>query len=561
MNKFKFNILTLGMAAVVAVGATSCADSFLDVNSKTESTTGNFYKTEGDAWRALIGCYDGWRQVASGLGGVNNFYIASTIMSDECYGSTGNGDDYKAQILDRFDQAQGPSELLIFQDTWKYYYAGVYRCNELLLHENDIAWNENGVNHSLYIGETRALRAILYFDMVRLWGNIPLFLEPSQDNRAQADPAEVYAHIFEDLKFAAENIPADANLGTSNFGRVTKYAAEAILARAYLYYTGYYGKEPGFTTEDGTVIGAVTKADALAAVEDVISSGKYELVDEFKNLWPAASLVPVEGKIGWAETSTYAGDANSEVVLAMNFTPTQDYDGNNDSNRWLVMMGMRGLNYTPYGKGWGACNVTASMRSKFVGSDNRLSASVIDLVGEGVNSLDSYNNQVSDWREYTGYTVKKYTPLVFGDNTSPATNPTGTAGFQECNAQPWVIMRYADVLLMAAELGSGNAAQYMHAIRSRAGLGDVAVNQKNIMDERARELAFEGIRYWDLLRQGVDVMADAVVASAGDVTSGGVDATVTYDRAKIVATQGLSRIPNDQITLSNGVLKQNPGWN
>ena len=99
MNKFRFNILTLTVAAMVGVGVTSCGDSFLDVSSKTESTTGNFYKTENDAWRALVGCYDGWRQVASGLGGVNNIYLAATIMGDECYGSTGNGDDYKAQVL------------------------------------------------------------------------------------------------------------------------------------------------------------------------------------------------------------------------------------------------------------------------------------------------------------------------------------------------------------------------------------------------------------------------------------------------------------------------------
>ena len=67
---------------------------------------------------------------------------------------------------------------------------------------------------------------------------------------------------------------------------------------------------------------------------------------------------------------------------------------------------------------------------------------------------------------------------------------------------------------MAAELGSPNADNYMHMVRSRAGLPDIAVNQENIMKERARELAFEGIRYWDLLRQGVEVMADAVVATA-----------------------------------------------
>ena len=186
------------------------------------------------------------------------------------------------------------------------YYQGVYRCNELITREGGIAWDEKTGNRGLYLGEARALRALLYFDMVRLWGNIPLFLEPSQDNRAQADPAEVFAVIFDDLRFAIENIPADANLGKSNFGRVNKFAAEAVLARAYLFYTGYYGKEPGFTNAEGTVFGDVTKAEALAAVEDVISSGNFELLPDFKTLWPAASLVGNTDKPGWnTDLSTY----------------------------------------------------------------------------------------------------------------------------------------------------------------------------------------------------------------------------------------------------------------
>ena len=304
----------------------------------------------------------------------------------------------------------------------------------------------------------------------------------------------------------------------------------------------------------------VTKADALAAVEDVIGSGKFGLVSEAKNLWPAASLVPIPGNVGWnTDASTYAGDFNKEVILAQKFTPTQDYNGNNDSNRWLVMMGMRQLNYTPYGKGWGACTVTPHYLTKFPEGDSRLAASVIDLEGEGIAQGNDFNSSFADWREYTGYTVKKYSPLVYG-NGLPGTNADGTAGFQECNANQWVIMRYADVLLMAAELGSGNAANYMHLVRERAGLGDIAVNQQNIMDERARELAFEGHRYWDLLRQGVDVAADAIAASAGDVYNGGVKNSVAYDKSKIIATKGLSQIPENEITLSNGVLKQNPGW-
>ena len=80
------------MASVLllSLGLASCTDSFLDVTSKTESSTGTFYKTEKDAYRALIGCYDGWRQTSSAM--MVGFYMASEVMSAECFGATGNAD-------------------------------------------------------------------------------------------------------------------------------------------------------------------------------------------------------------------------------------------------------------------------------------------------------------------------------------------------------------------------------------------------------------------------------------------------------------------------------------
>ncbi|MCH5239043.1 MAG: RagB/SusD family nutrient uptake outer membrane protein [Muribaculaceae bacterium] len=564
------NIFTIG-AVSAALALTSCDGSFLDVESKTESNVDNFYSSQNDALRALIGCYDGWRQVSSNPG--IGFYVSSTVMSDETFGATGNGDGYGYQAIDSFDLSRSPADANLYETDWSDYYAGIYRCNMLIQNSEKIKWNSEA-DKGRIMGECRALRAILYFDLVRWFGNIPLLREPSTDLLEQADPAEVYALIFDDLQYAVKNIPAEAYHGVNpdsaiisgTWGRITKQTAEGLLARAYLFYTGYYGQQPGYTDADGNTFGNISKAEVLEGLEDVVSSGYYSLVNDYTSLWVAASVYPIEDEPGWnTETSFYVGDENSEVMLSQNFTPTQDYNGNNDSNRWLVMMGMRNYNANnfglPYGRGWGACTVCPSFYNNYLANDPRGKAAVINLPGEGIAMGAEWEAAVNDWREYTGLTVKKYTPMVYG-NGNPATNPDGTAGFQECNPTPWVILRYADVLLMAAELGSPNAQTYLDMVRARVGLGSVAPTFENIMNERRVEFAMEGLRYWDLLRQGVDVLADAIMASNNQaVLNGGADAVVTYDRSKIIETQGLSQIPQNQITLSNGKLKQNKGWN
>lgn len=577
MNKFKLYIFGLALASM---GMTSCSASFLDVESKKESTSDNFYRTENDAWRALIGCYDGWQCTSSCAQCA--FYFASEVMADECFAGVGNTDPRNFQVLDRFDANQSPSDMNILETEWKNYYAAVYRCNELLAHEGQISWSSEETKGT-YLGECHAIRALCYFDMVRLWGNIPLFTEPVNENRAQVNPDEVYNVIFSDLLYAVNNIPATAypkSAAASNDGHITKYAASALLARVYLYYTGYYGKEPQ--------VEGVTKSSVLQGLEDFIAvaeSEGYGLVDEFKNLWPAASTSWAFNKStgGYEKTCTYAGDGNKEVVLAQKFNYTQDYDGNNEGNRWLVYMGLRSyLGHAPYGRGWGGCTVNPKMWTAYGTGDERRSASIINVEGEGIFKDSGYEPSYKDQREYTGYSVKKYTPMSkWSKDEASGTwslvdevSGLGKGDFQISQYQDFIVMRYADVLLMAAELGSSNAQDYLNKVRQRAysskddegslvvssNYRELTATKENIMNERMLEFAFEGQRYWDLLRQGVNYAASQIATNT-PVVSGGSPDNVTIKESDIVKKQGLSQIPNNQITLSNGVLKQNEGWN
>lgn len=517
---------------IFCLGLLSLGSCSLETQPLTQQTDTNFYKTTDDAYTALVGCYDGL-QVATGAGGMG-VPVISEVMSDDCFGGTGASDGYGYAAIDEFDISRSPSDVDLLNNNWVAYYKAIYRCNILLLKMDQIEWNGNTELRKTYESETRFIRAYLYFEMVRLWGNIPLLTSPSTDNIPQANPDDVYKVIAEDLVFASDNLPSVAYSATTS-GRVTKWAAKSLLGRVYLYYTGYYGKND--------LAGVVTKAQALGHLENVIANSAHSLVSDFSTLWPAASV------------DNYAGENNKEIVFSIKYTYTSDYNGNTDGNHWLVMFGMREFSSYPYGRGWGV-TVNSKLWNSYDATDTRRVATVIGVQEENIPF-----NKIDNQREYTGYYNKKYAPMV-DENGVDLPITMGSQFWDISQFQDYVVLRYADVLLMAAELGSGNAQAYFDEVRKRAykeNFTTLPVNADNILKERHLEFALEGVRYWDLLRQGIG-KASSTIAETTTLLSGGVAGPKTISAAKIQATKGLQQIPNTQITLSSGVLKQNAGW-
>ncbi len=553
----KLNKLTIAAMGLSALSMASCSESFLDVESKTQSTTENFYQTADDAYIALIGCYDGWQCTVSN-GPTFSMQETAMTLADECYGGLGVGDAPNSQVLDRFDINCDNSQQNIFDNLWKFYYRAIYRCNMLI---NNMSDNEDTQVKS-YVAQAKAIRAILYFDLGRMFGNVPLVLtaEEGQNNPAQAEPKAVFAQVVADLNAAIECISdADNKKATTfaddaftNDGWISKYACEAMLARVYLFYNGFYGQEPT----------GCTKQNAIDALEDVINNGGYSLVSDFKDLWPAtAALTPTDANpIDYSplDNTTYKR-GNSETVLAMKFNYTADYNGNNDGNRTIVMVGPRtggNLAY-PIGQGWGGCTVNPLLVSE-LGGDSR-KCSVLDIASDLGSAWTQ--EKTDDIRDYTGYYNKKYTPLSKYDalgNLVSALEGIMAGDFQISQCQDYVLIRYADVLLMHSELTG--TADGLNQVQSRAGAATTAYSEDALRQERKLEFAFEGIRYWDLLRYGLDYAADQIEKSFTDVKLKNSDNLPSFSRENFLAKKGLLQIPGNQITISGGTLKQNPGW-
>ena len=564
MNKMKINILALGVAALTMTG---CSESFLDTTSKTELNSTSFYKTEVQAEYAVVGCYDGYQRTVSN-GNWPSLFQAVETMSDDCLGG-GGPDDRSDRLMDRFDRSYMPDQIDLFNGLWDDYYKAINRCNLLLASLDNIGWTSEEAR-KVVESEARAIRGLEYFDLVRMFERVPLLTASTTEVVPQSEPDAVYEQIVADLKFAADNMPEGQYADKSNnLGRITKYAAAAMLARVYLFYDGVYNDNKG-----GAMPGGLTKEQALQYCEEVIKSQRYSLEPEFKNLWPAASTeasTKTEGR-----KSTYVEDSN-EIVWVVKFNNDQNWNNSNiNGNRFIINLGLRNVtSFAPYGNGWGACPITPYANSLFRSGDSRSTATVIDCAAIG-----AYKEQITtDCMDYTGLVNKKYCPLIFTDGTSmPAAETTVDGGNMQTNQdQNWILIRYADVLLMAAELGSANAMQYFNQVRDRAygaGVHDIttAPTREQIWNERRVEFMGEGVRYFDLRRQGLDAFVAAQMgqANANGQTIGNpitiynnkVPTTIssTYVENNIRTKRGFFQIPNSQITLSGHVYKQNAGW-
>lgn len=566
---------------------TGCSESFLDTDNLTSKDSSNFPANISDAEEIVTGIYRPVMGDADDPAG-NVMFIAE-LMSDERLGGGGK-DDSKGQSVAAWKKVSDNQ----YSGLWNRTYQGIYRCNYLLSVEDQIDWDGNDDAHGRIMGEGYFMRAYYYFDLLRLFGNVPMPLTPQPLNLPQASPEEAFGQVASDLLKAIELLPAVKHAGLNGVGtdgHGTRWAAEALLARVFLFYTGVYGKESIALPDEG---GSLGKADVIRHLEDCISNSGHDLTGKFGDLWAYSAagdywlnqkygyswLGDCAGWQGW-EGQTAGYRDNPETVFAIKhaygsqyygrnltvlfFSPRyQDADNpNSDGDGWGGVY--------PFGTGWGGGTVTPNIYDTWPKEDPRRKSSVLNMDDpeEGMNYHDNGGHQVEDTHLFN----KKYIAInVHTDKMESKDSQNGPGAialywycypeimatdndYMSCNFMDEIAIRFADVLLMHSELTA--TADGINRVRNRVGLDPVAYSDENLRNERRWELAFEGIRFFDLKRWNllnlVDEHRSNIVALCD-----GTERTISL--AHRPETGGLLPIPDEEIQKSEGVLKQNPGW-
>jgi hypothetical protein len=395
--------------------------------------------------------------------------------------------------------------------------------------------------------------------------------------KSKASPDELYAQIAKDLKSAIDLFPSQNfnSLPLSRLGHANKWVAEGMLARVFLFYTGYYQKNE-LPLKGG---GNITKAQIVAYLDDCVNNSGHALASDFRTLWPYTNKFTVEDYAFTAgKNLKWLGEEgqNKETVFAIKFGNLGDW-GNSAQNGVNTSFSLRGQSKNnadvfPFGAGWGQGTVNSKMVeqwNKEIPNDPRVAMSVLNVKNPEEGIVKYEDNGWAQINE-TYHFIKKYTTImawknkatksVFPSYTNPLYGSAESTFIRE--SQDQVLLRFSDILLMHSELTETNTG--INRVRARVGLPAIAYSLDALQKERRYELAFEGQRYFDLLRWYRKGAGAILQANQNEVPvlNSNVPSKMNFSTIsdRINATGGFWPIPNSEILLSNKILVQSPGW-
>ena len=470
----------LFIAVALMISLVSCEKGFIEVQPKGQFLSANYYADKDQAYAALVGVYDAVRKNSGGF--ENMISMMDAGSDDQVAGGGGSTDGAGIQGFNTFTL----TAIIMPESFWSDYYQGIFRANTLLSKLTNVPMD--ATLKARFGAETKALRAYYYFNLVIMFKNIPLLLEPltatNMYDVTQAAPTAVYTQIEKDLTEAIADLPATVPLATEA-GRLTKGTAQALLGKVYLY--------------DGKNALAAAQFAEVNGTPGGTSQYGYRLLSNFSDLWVTTNKFNTEsifevchssiGSSGWGNWGS----------------------GSDEGNSLNVMVGPRSYS-RPAGStapdlpsGWSFNTFTQGFYD-VIKTDPRFGATVFDLRALKAAGKADYIAGYQD----LGYFLNKFLPRASDVSTG--------AGDQVLNyKQDTYAIRLADTYLMEAEaLGAtgARAQALLDAVRKRVGLPSVTISLAAIKAERRLELAGEGYRFFDLVRWGD---AAAKLASKGFV--------------------------------------------
>lgn len=508
-----FYIIILALIAP-ALSIVSCKKSFLEVPPQGKTTEELALIDPTAADKLVVGAYN--NLYLPGTLGFKLLILSDVTSDDSDKGSVATDPGFDGIFLDNFNYDPNTG---IFNDIWTDNYKGISSANKAL---DVLARSSIDANlRDRLIGESRFLRALLYFNMVREFGGViklttvPTLAQANNPEfQTRVSKEEIYKVITDDLLFGIEHLPSRGETGAV-LGRATKGAAQALLSKVYLYQQNWQG--------------------AYDMSKAVMTSGKYDLAPVYAEIFRQKGSNNIES-IFEVQTGPYANQTADGLAcdaVSKNYSNFQGPRGTFSSQT------IGGQTYSAGDLGFGLNTPSADLAAAYEDGDTRKAGTII---------FTSDANTTTLW---DGFVIPKRPAVVnerynYKGYHSPFLETQSCLGINDKDSKPKNIrvIRYAEVLLINAEAAAHigqDAMTPLSKVRARAGLlSTPSATIADIWKERRVELAMEGDRFFDLVRTG---RAAAVMNALG--------------KPFVAGKHEVFPIPQAQRDLSGGRLTQN----